>query len=118
VWVELPNTLGMSRYADGGLMGSKPYVAAGRYIQRMGPYCQACGYDPAQRTGERACPFTTMYWDFLLRHEPMLAANPRMAPQLRHLSQLGEAQRQAVRERAQAVRRGTVGPQRQLALDG
>ncbi|WP_157265584.1 cryptochrome/photolyase family protein [Azohydromonas aeria] len=117
-WVELPNTLGMSQYADGGLMGSKPYVATGRYIQRMSPYCRGCGYDPAQRTGERACPFTTLYWDFLMRHEPMLAANPRMAPQLRHLQRLDPAQRQAVRERAQAIRRGAVGPPWQLALDG
>ncbi len=78
-WVELPNTLGMSQYADGGLMASKPYAATGKYLQRMGPHCQGCRFDPALRVGERACPFTTLYWDFLLRHEPTLAGNARMA---------------------------------------
>jgi deoxyribodipyrimidine photolyase-related protein len=108
-WVELPNTLGMSQYADGGLMGSKPYVATGRYIDRMGPHCGGCRYDPAQRTGARACPYTTLYWDFLMRHEALLAANPRMALQVRNLARLDEAERDAVRVRAEAIRRGEVG---------
>jgi len=107
-WVELPNTLGMSQYADGGLMASKPYVATGKYIQRMSPYCRGCRYDPAQRTGDRACPFTTLYWDFLMRHEDLLAANPRMALQVKNLARLSDAQRQAIRERAAAIRRGEV----------
>ncbi|MGY0193868.1 cryptochrome/photolyase family protein [Leptothrix sp. BB-4] len=108
-WVELPNTLGMSQYADGGLMGSKPYVATGRYIDRMGPHCSGCRYDPAQRTGERACPYTTLYWDFLMRHEALLAGNPRMALQVRNLARLDDAERDAVRQRADAIRRGEVG---------
>jgi len=109
-WVELPNTLGMSQYADGGLMGSKPYIATGRYIERMGGrHCAGCRYDPAQREGALACPFTTLYWDFLMRHEALLAKNPRMAPQLSHLQRLDAAQRQAVVERAGAIRRGEVG---------
>lgn len=107
-WVELPNTLGMSQYADGGLMASKPYVATGRYIQRMSPYCASCRYDPAQRTGERACPFTTLYWDFLMRHEAVLAGNPRMALQVKNVARLDDAQRQAIRARAAAIRRGEV----------
>ncbi|MEN9315980.1 MAG: hypothetical protein RIS35_2373, partial [Pseudomonadota bacterium] len=74
-WVELPNTLGMSQYGDGGLMASKPYAATGKYIQRMGGPCAGCRYDPALRTGEHACPYTTLYWDFLLRHERPLAGN-------------------------------------------
>ena len=107
-WVELPNTLGMSQYADGGLMASKPYVATGKYIQRMSPHCQGCRYDPAQRTGERACPFTTLYWDFLMRHEATLAGNPRMALQVKNVARLDEAQKQAIRERAAAIRQGEV----------
>ena len=108
-WVELPNTLGMSQYADGGLMASKPYVATGRYIQRMSPHCQGCRYRPDQSVGERACPFTTLYWDFLLRHEGAMAGNPRMALQVRNLARLDEAQRDAVRARAAAIRQGEVG---------
>jgi len=108
-WVELPNTLGMSQYADGGLMASKPYVATGKYIQRMSPHCQGCRYDPAQRTGDKACPFTTLYWDFLMRHEATLASNPHMALQVKNLARLDDAQKQAIAERAAAIRRGEVG---------
>ncbi len=103
-WVELPNTLGMSQYADGGEMGSKPYVATGRYIERMSPHCKGCRYDPTRRTGEEACPFTTLYWDFLLRHEAMLARNPRMALQVKNAARLDAAERDAVRARAAAIR--------------
>ncbi len=108
-WVELPNTLGMSQYADGGLMASKPYVATGKYIERMSPHCRGCRFDPAQRSGATACPFTTLYWDFLLRHEARLAANPRMALQVKNVARLDDAQRDAVRARAAAIRRGEVG---------
>ncbi|WP_128000259.1 cryptochrome/photolyase family protein [Piscinibacter defluvii] len=107
-WVELPNTLGMSQYADDGLMASKPYAATGKYIQRMSPHCRGCRFDPAQRSGATACPFTTLYWDFLLRHEARLAANPRMVMQVRNVARLDEAQREAVRARAAAIRRGEV----------
>jgi deoxyribodipyrimidine photolyase-related protein len=108
-WVELPNTLGMSQYADGGLMGSKPYIATGKYIQRMSPHCKGCRYDPAQRSGDNACPFTTLYWDFLIRHESILIQNPRMALQVKNMARLTEAQQLAVHERAAAIRRGDVG---------
>ena len=108
-WVELPNTLGMSQYADGGVMGSKPYVATGKYIDRMSPHCASCRYDPAQRSGERACPFTTLYWDFLMRHEETLAAHPRMRMQMKNATRLSDEERQAVAERAAAIRRGDVG---------
>ena len=107
-WVELPNTLGMSQYADGGLMGSKPYVATGKYIQRMSPHCKGCRYDPAQRTGDAACPFTTLYWDFLMRHDRTLAGNPRMALQVKNVARLDDSQKDAIRQRATAIRRGEV----------
>ena len=108
-WVELPNTLGMSQYADGGVMGSKPYIATGKYIDRMSPHCRGCRYDPAQRSGPTACPFTTLYWDFLMRHQALLARNPRMALQVKNLARLSDAQRQEVADRAAAIRLGQVG---------
>lgn len=103
-WVELPNTLGMSQFADGGLMASKPYVATGKYIQRMSNYCPGCRFDPARATGENACPFTTLYWDFLLRHEKLLAKNQRMTMQLKNLVRLNPKQRAQIREQAQSFR--------------
>ena len=108
-WVELPNTLGMSQYADGGLLASKPYIATGRYLERMSPLCKACVYDPGRRTGERACPYTTLYWDFLLRHEAWLRDHPRMALQARNLARVGADEREGIRARAAAIRAGTVG---------
>jgi deoxyribodipyrimidine photolyase-related protein len=108
-WVELPNTLGMSQYGDGGLMASKPYVATGKYIQRMGGPCKGCRYDPALREGDNACPYTTLYWDFLMRHQPLLSKNARMALQLKNAERLTDSQRQAVTQRADAIRRGEVG---------
>ena len=104
-WVELPNVLGMSQYADGGLMASKPYVASGKYIQRMSPaHCKSCRFDPALREGEKACPFTTLYWDFLGRHEALLAANPRTVMQVKNWARLNEAQRAAIAERAATLK--------------
>jgi deoxyribodipyrimidine photolyase-related protein len=100
-WVELPNTLGMSQYADGGVMASKPYVASGKYLQRMSNYCAGCRFDPAQATGPRACPFTTLYWDFLLRHETRLRTNPRMTMQVRNLRRLDALTRQSIRREAE-----------------
>jgi deoxyribodipyrimidine photolyase-related protein len=113
-WVELPNTLGMSQAADGGLMASKPYVASGKYIERQsgGSLCARCRYRPGERVGERACPFTTLYWDFLLRHETRLATNPRMVMQVRNLGRLGAEERERIARQAQALREGAsaVGP--------
>ncbi len=111
-WVELPNTLGMSQYGDGGLMASKPYAATGKYIQRMSNYCAGCRFDPAKASGETACPFTTLYWDFLLRHERMLAANQRMALQVKNLARLKVPEREAIRGRAAEIRRAGGEPAR------
>jgi deoxyribodipyrimidine photolyase-related protein len=103
-WVELPNTLGMSQHADGGLMASKPYIATGKYIQRMSNYCAGCRYDPAESIGPKACPFTTLYWDFLLQHEPAMRKNQRMAMQVRNLARIDEPKREAIRNQAAAIR--------------
>lgn len=103
-WVELPNALGMSQYADGGLMASKPYIASGKYISRQSPLCSRCRYRPDERVGEQACPFTTLYWDFLLRHEQRFADHPRLALQVRGVARVGEAERARIRDQARAIR--------------
>ena len=103
-WVESPNTLGMSQHADGGLLGSKPYAASGRYIQRMSNYCDGCKFSPDRYIGEAACPFTTLYWDFLLTHEARFSEHPRAAMQWRMLKRLTPDQRKAVRAQASALR--------------
>lgn len=89
-WVELPNTLGMSQFADGGLMASKPYVASGKYIDRMSNHCKGCRFNPAESIGETACPFTTLYWNYLNKHADSLAKNPRMLMQLKNLNRLSD----------------------------
>ena len=95
-WVELPNTLGMSQFADGGLMASKPYIASGKYIDRMSNHCKGCQFNPAEATGHNACPFTTLYWDYLNRHSDALAKNPRMLMQLKNLHRLSEDKKQLI----------------------
>jgi deoxyribodipyrimidine photolyase-related protein len=107
-WVELPNTLGMSQFGDGGLMASKPYVASGKYIQRMSNHCKGCKYDPALSTGATACPYTTLYWDFLNRHEALLKNNPRMAMQLKNLARLDATARVAISAQAAAHRQAQI----------
>ncbi|MCB6178428.1 cryptochrome/photolyase family protein [Rhodobacter sp. Har01] len=82
-WVEAPNTLGMSQWADGGVVGSKPYVSSGAYIDRMSDHCRGCGYKVAEKTGEAACPFNLLYWQFLDRHRARFVRNPRMAQMYR-----------------------------------
>jgi len=104
-WVELPNTLGMSQYADGGLMASKPYIATGKYIDRMSNHCKGCKYNPAESVGEKACPFTTLYWDYLIRYEAKLVKNPRMGMQIKNLKRLSDDQRRAISSHAQEHRK-------------
>ena len=104
-WVELPNTLGMSQFADGGLMASKPYVASGNYIHRMSNHCKGCRFNPAESTGTSACPFTTLYWDYLITHSDKLATHSRMLMQLKHLNKLSQEEREAIRAQATTHRK-------------
>ena len=95
-WVVLPNVIGMGLNADGGLTATKPYVASGAYINRMSDFCPSCPRDPAARTGPTACPFTTLYWDFLIQHEDRLRANPRLGLALVGLSRIEPGERAAI----------------------
>jgi deoxyribodipyrimidine photolyase-related protein len=103
-WVELPNTLGMSQFADGGLLASKPYAASGNYINKMSNYCSSCRYDVKARAGEGACPFNYLYWDFLDRHRDKLSENPRLAFPYRNLDKMQDAQIDAFRRDAAAFK--------------
>jgi deoxyribodipyrimidine photolyase-related protein len=103
-WVMVPNVIGMGVHADSGEMMTKPYAAGGAYISRMSDYCKGCIYDPKKRTGDSACPFTTLYWDFLDRNRAEFAGNHRMAQQLAGINRLSDLEE--TRERAQEVLQG------------
>ncbi|BAP45230.1 deoxyribodipyrimidine photolyase-like protein protein [Pseudomonas sp. StFLB209] len=100
-WVELPNTLGMVMHADGGYLGSKPYCASGRYIQRMSDYCGACQYSVERSVEEDGCPFNALYWHFLMRHQAQFASNPRMAVIYRNLDDMDETRKQRLWQRGE-----------------
>ena len=102
-WVEMPNTLGMSQFADGGLLASKPYAASGNYINKMSDYCGSCRYNVKKRTGHDACPFNALYWDFLDRNEDRLARNPRMAQMFATWRRFPEKEQTAVRSDARRI---------------
>ncbi len=102
-WVELPNTLGMSQFADGGLLGSKPYAASGNYINKMSDHCAHCRYDVKQKTGDEACPFNPLYWDFLLRNESKLKGNPRLAQVYRTWARMSPEKQKDYRKSAAKV---------------
>jgi deoxyribodipyrimidine photolyase-related protein len=104
-WVSLPNVLGMSQHGDGGIVGTKPYAASGAYINRMSDYCRGCRYDPKEATGDRACPFTTLYWDFLARHEGRFRENRRMAMQMKNLDRKDAAELRKIRTSADGLRK-------------
>jgi deoxyribodipyrimidine photolyase-related protein len=103
-WVMAPNVLGMALFAAGTAMTTKPYCASGRYIERMSDHCGRCVYRPGERTGATACPFTTLYWDFLDRHRETLTANPRMALIYTNLDRIDAEELAAIREQATATR--------------
>ncbi len=105
-WVMVPNVVGMSQYADGGRMTTKPYTSGGSYVHRMSDLCGGCVYRPGERTGDRACPFTTGYWAFLHRHRARLERNPRMVQPVRGLDRLADLDEVLHRE----ARRGDTPP--------
>jgi deoxyribodipyrimidine photolyase-related protein len=103
-WVELPNTVGMSQFADGGLLATKPYVSSAAYIDRMSDYCKGCHYDKKLREGARACPFNALYWDFHVRHKGKLANNPRIGMVYRQLEKMSDEAVESLQTQARAVR--------------
>jgi deoxyribodipyrimidine photolyase-related protein len=99
-WVEMPNTRGMATYADGGIVGTKPYAASGKYINRMSNYCKKCKYDVNKTTGENACPFNFLYWDFIIRNKDKLEKNPRMIYPYLNLKNKSEHEIESIQNQA------------------
>lgn len=104
-WVSLPNVLGMSQHGDGGLVGTKPYAASGNYINKMSDYCANCRFKPGKAVGDDACPFTTLYWDFLSRNRNRLKSNRRMNFQFKNLDRKDDAERRAIRKHADELKK-------------
>ena len=102
-WVEMPNTLGMALFADAGIMASKPYAASGKYIRRMSNFCHHCRYDPALMTGEKACPFNALYWDFLARNQDKLGGNQRLSLAYNNWRKMPPENQAALREYANGL---------------
>ncbi len=99
-WAELPNVVGMALYANGGRFTSKPYIASGAYVKRMSNYCGSCRYKPELKTGPKACPITTLYWNFLIKHETEMAKNPRTSLMVRNVARFDEDERAAIQTQA------------------
>ncbi len=99
-WVELPNTLGMALHADGGVIGSKPYAAGGRYINKMSNYCGQCRYNVKTATEADSCPFNALYWDFIARNRDRFRGNPRMSLVVKNYDRMAEDKREALQSRA------------------
>jgi deoxyribodipyrimidine photolyase-related protein len=102
-WVEAPNTVGMSQFADGGIIASKPYVSSGAYINRMSDYCKSCSYSVSKKTGEGACPFNLLYWHFLDRHRDRFSNNARMGNMYRTWDRMDAQRRETVLSEADAL---------------
>ena len=100
-WVEAPNTIGMSQFADGGMIASKPYVSSGNYITKMSDHCKRCSYDVKAKTGAKACPFNLLYWHFMDRHRDRFEGNPRMAQMYRTFDRMDADRRETVLREAQ-----------------
>ncbi len=100
-WVEITNTRGMSQFADGGIVGTKPYVSSANYIDKMSDYCSTCYYDKTKKTGPRACPFNSLYWHFYNRHEEKLSRNPRIGMAYNIWKKMAPEQQQEILEQAE-----------------
>lgn len=99
-WVEMVNTRGMSQFADGGIVATKPYISSANYIRKMSDYCDQCHYAHAKKTGDRACPFNSLYWDFLNRHRKKLGSNPRISMVYRTWDRMKETTRRDLLDQA------------------
>ncbi len=112
-WVSLPNTLGMSQYGDGGIVGTKPYCSSGNYINKMSNFCSDCRFDYKKRVGDDACPFTTLYWEFMDRHYDLLKENPRMKFPVSNVSRMRNVPGELaeIRNRAEELRNEWGKPQ-------
>jgi deoxyribodipyrimidine photolyase-related protein len=95
-WVEMPNTRGMALFADGGIVGTKPYAASGAYVNRMSDYCKRCYYDNKSKSGDRSCPMNSLYWRFMVKNREMLTVNPRIGVIYRSWDNMDEAGQNAV----------------------
>ncbi|CAN8138837.1 (6-4) photolyase [uncultured Thiomicrorhabdus sp.] len=102
-WVEVPNTLGMSQFADGGILASKPYIASGNYIKKMSNYCDGCAFNPKNASGDKACPMTTLYWHFIYRHQDWLQEHPRLAMQVKHWHNKSAEEQAAILQKAEQI---------------
>lgn len=115
-WVTAPNTIGMAMHADGGVVGTKPYAASGKYIQRMSNYCKHCPHDVKRRSGDGACPFNVFYWDFLLRNEAQFRSNTRMTMVLKNLDRITDEEKVEITVSARSLREkmgiGDISPSR------
>ena len=107
-WVVTPNVIGMATFADGGLMASKPYAGSANYINKMSNYCKHCPYDPKQLTGEGACPYNALYWDFLARNQGRFAKNPRMSLACKNLERKSRSEVAEIRKQADAYRKAAI----------
>jgi len=103
-WVEITNTRGMSQFADGGIVGSKPYVSSAAYIQKMSNYCEGCSYNHKEKLGENACPFNALYWDFYHRNRTLLERNPRIGMMYKVWDKMDDAQQQKILQKAAGLK--------------
>ncbi len=102
-WVEMPNTLGMALFGDGGLLGSKPYAASGKYVHKMSNFCKSCFYDPNEMIGEKACPFNALYWNFLVRNREKLEGNQRLPYVYNTYDKFSEEKKEAIQQQASTI---------------